>query len=658
MESCTFLARWTAFSALILLPLLLSAQETTYKYGDVSNHDFEVMPVAGQETARAYIIYDYGEFYIDDRLQSVFMRHKRFRVLNESGLDYGNISIPYVSRNGIQEVNELKAHVYTKDANGRIQRRALRSRDFFRESQNSVYSVVKFAIPDLQPGSVVEFSYTIRTKNPVYIPSWTFQSSEPTLYSEMSAFIPNVLRYDPVYTGYVRLEPPNRTDYFGGDRMGIYFPREGGTRFRYVATDVPPLNPEAFTSNIDNYRATLRFNLSKIQYSGQNATNFTNTWAELGKTLMDDADVGGRLRPNRQMTALARSLVGDRTDSLEIATAIYDHVTKEFAWDERHSYWSARRPELLLTEKKGNSAELAFMLVNMLRAVGLNADPVLISTRDNGILLPVYPIPTQFNHVITRLTVGGKTHFLDVISPDLPFGLLDVPSVNERGFLFVKDAYHLIPITAPDSYKNRSVISLEMSADGSGSGTLESTFLGYQALAARKSIKKDGETAYFTDMLSSVNGLGIDTSRTTGLDTRDTPLLLNAEFRSSQLSDVTGDLLLLNPILIHRWAANPFTSESRVYPIDFAYPQESLLVVNIAIPEGYKVESLPESLRFGIGADANFSIVYGVTDIGLQVMCTYRIMKTQFLPDQYNALRAFFNRMVDAQQQQIVLKKL
>lgn len=649
---------WGLIGALFLLPITTTAQETVFKFGDVSEHDFTVMPVDGQESANAFIIYDYGEFYIDDRLNSVFTRHKRMRILNETGLKYGDGSISYISRKNLQEVRELKAQVYTMGADGRIQKRALRSKDFFRESVNSTFSRVKFSIPDLQPGSVIEISYQIRSLNPTYIPSWTFQSSEPTLYSEMSAFIPNALRYDPVFTGYVQMEPPVRVDYFEGDRPNILYTTEGGTRFRYVAADVPALNEEAYTANIDNYLSTIRFNLSKVQFYGQRSQNYANTWPEVGKALMDDSEVGGRLRSHRVLARLAETLTAGLTDSLARATAIYEHVTSTMRWNESYGFWGNRHSDDVVRELRGDSGELAYLLINLLREAGFDAQPVLISTRDNGILLPVYPIPSQFNHVLARLRIGGKTYFLDAISPDLPFGTVDSASLNERGFLLVKDQYTLIPIESAETFKSRSMLTLEVGSDGSGSGTMQSSLSGYHALMMRDEFKDGNESDVYLEYLDAIRDVQLDSMLTTGLDTRNTPVVMKAEFHSAAMAESAGDLLLINPILIHRWGANPFTSTTRVYPIDFPYPMEATLNVNLSLPEGYGVESLPQSQRFGMGTDASFSIIYAQSESGLQVMCSYRIQKTQFLPDQYAALKAFFNRMVDAQQQQIVLKKI
>ncbi|MEN9838901.1 MAG: hypothetical protein RL177_380 [Bacteroidota bacterium] len=649
--------RWVYLCLWLLCPALLSAQETVFKYGDVGNHDFDVMPAPGQEDASAYILYDYGEFYINTDLNSIFTRHHRFRVLNQAGLTYGNVTIPYVSRKGVQTVRELKAQVYTRDETGKIHRRALRSRDFYREEFNSTYSVVKFTIPDLQPGSVVEYSYQIQSQNPLYIPSWSFQSSEPTLYSEMSAFIPNALRYAPVYTGHVRLEPPSRSDYYPRDRSEIFFTDEGGTRYRYVAQDVPPLNEEAYTSNIDNYRTSIRFNLTQIQFYGSRGTNFSNSWPSVGKNLLDDTEVGGRLRSNRDVAQLVTTVATGLTDTLDIAKAIYDHVTTQYEWTETYTFWSTRTISDVIREKNGTSGELTFLLINMLREAGIDTEPVLISTRANGMLLPMYPNPTQLDHAITRVRIAGKTYFLEANSPLLPFGLLSPASLNDRGFLLTEEDQHLITIAPSDVYRNRSMISLALNADGSGSGTLQSSNSGYQAYDLRSQMKEGNEADLYSGVLANVNELQLDSMTTVGLTDRNGPVVLNASFRSPTLGDVAGELLLVNPILMNRWETNPFTSVSRNYPIDFDYPLESSLVTIITLPEGYVVESLPENQRFGLGPDANFTILYAQNEHDVQVMCSYKISKTQFPAAQYDALRGFFDLMVEAQKQQLVLRK-
>lgn len=49
-------------------------------------------------------------------------------------------------------------------------------------------------------------------------------------------------------------------------------------------------------------------------------------------------------------------------------------------------------------DKTGNIADINLMLTAMLRSAGLTANPVLVSTRSNGIAL--FPNRNAFNYVI------------------------------------------------------------------------------------------------------------------------------------------------------------------------------------------------------------------------------------------------------------------
>ena len=69
----------------------------------------------------------------------------------------------------------------------------------------------------------------------------------------------------------------------------------------------------------------------------------------------------------------------------------------------------------------------------MLKNAGLNADPVLFSTRDNGIAISVFPTITKFNSVLTRLTIDGKIYLLDATSEFCPFGYLPANDINGQG---------------------------------------------------------------------------------------------------------------------------------------------------------------------------------------------------------------------------------
>ena len=61
----------------------------------------------------------------------------------------------------------------------------------------------------------------------------------------------------------------------------------------------------------------------------------------------------------------------------------------------------------------GNSATVNFALISLLRYMGLEAWPLLISTRSNGPIFKDFPLVYQFNHAICHVKVNGKEYILD-----------------------------------------------------------------------------------------------------------------------------------------------------------------------------------------------------------------------------------------------------
>lgn len=51
------------------------------------------------------------------------------------------------------------------------------------------------------------------------------------------------------------------------------------------------------------------------------------------------------------------------------------------------------------------------MLVNMLKEAGLSAHTVVLSTTDHGDVIRMFPLISQFNHVIAYVEIGNEFYF-------------------------------------------------------------------------------------------------------------------------------------------------------------------------------------------------------------------------------------------------------
>ncbi len=103
---------------------------------------------------------------------------------------------------------------------------------------------------------------------------------------------------------------------------------------------------------------------------------------------------------------------------------------------------------------------------------------------------------------------------------------------------------------------------------------------------------------------------------------------------------------------------NPFKLEERQYPIDFIIPYTDKYLVNIKLPEGYSVESLPTSMALEFN-DANVKFTYLIKQNGgfLQLKVELDIVNPLILPKDYKDFKDFYSKIVEKQAEQVVLTK-
>jgi len=123
-------------------------------------------------------------------------------------------------------------------------------------------------------------------------------------------------------------------------------------------------------------------------------------------------------------------------------------------------------------------------------------------------------------------------------------------------------------------------------------------------------------------------------------------------------ADILGDKILFQPLLFERIEKNRYTLEDRKYPVNFNYPISETYVFEYTIPQGYEVETLPQSKIFRL-QDNSISASYNVQILGNKIFVLFKrdINKILFLPEEYPNLKEMFNQIVKKHSEQIILKK-
>jgi len=297
------------------------------------------------------------------------------------------------------------------------------------------------------------------------------------------------------------------------------------------------------------------------------------------------------------------------------------------------------------------------MLTAMLRYAGFNSNPVLVSTRSNGIAL--FPSLTAFNYVISAVETSEGLILLDATEIFSEPNVLPLRDLNWLGRLIRKDGTSTqINLTPEMISKETSTMNIVLNIDGTIDGKIRRQYTNHNALEFRQKNLATSKETYLEELESDNNGIEIgEYVRANELDSSK-PVMETYSFKSNKDVEIINDKIYLSPMLFLADKENLFKQEIREYPVDFGYPFESKIYINIEIPQGYTVEFLPKASNLLTGDNIGaFSYVIQNTDNKIQMIITTNINTAIVSVDFYDVLKEFYQGMVNKQNEKIILVK-
>ncbi|MBA4318695.1 MAG: hypothetical protein C0412_09860, partial [Flavobacterium sp.] len=326
--------------------------------------------------------------------------------------------------------------------------------------------------------------------------------------------------------------------------------------------------------------------------------------------------------------------------------------------NNKRGYYVDKGVKQAYIDGTGNTAEINFILIAMLNYSGINASPVLLSTLDNGI--PIYPNRTIFNYVIAAVEMNGKQILLDASNKNTTQNIIPLYTLNWTGRLIKEDGtsqeIKLVP-----SFQSRKAINMMAAIDEKGkiSGKYTVHRTDYEAFAFREKYSGINQQNYLEKVENDLKGIQITDYSIENSKDFSKPVTENFTFTTDNECELIGDKMYINPKLFFTQTKNPFVQEERQFPVYFGCPRQEKLNVNIDIPEGYVVESLPKSIKIKTGEDVgSFSFNSITSDKKIQIVITEEENKGVVSSSFYDVLKTFYQQMTDKQNEKIVLKKI
>jgi len=494
-------------------------------------------------------------------------------------------------------------------------------------------------MPNVKEGSVIEIEYTH------FLPpfEWKFQDEIPVAYSELWL-------------------QPNTYIEFSKNMFG-FAPLASSSEDRWVAKDMPAMRAEPFTNSINNYITKFEIEIRSINIPGSLYKDYATDWKSVYNTLAESSRFGDQLSKGNYLKKEAEQIMAMYSSPEERLAEAQSFIKEHIKWngDER-LYTSGELPSIYKKEKIGNSADVNLSLIALLQRMDINAQTVVLSTVENGVLSMAVPSISKLNYVVGYVKLGEKGYFLDATDPNLPVGMLPERCLNGEGRLIGPRINKWITLTPKTCY-DKEAIQIDLALDQSGSitGKLTCKMTDYAALHFREAMDEYNEDEDYIEALETrYNGLVINNHTVKNLDEDlSQPVYGEFEIDVTDMSDDLGGTIALSPLFFNVPEENPFKSATREYPIHFLQPRNKSSVVKISLPDGYTFTELPKPMSVRLPENAG-AFVYSVSKLNdkvLQIHYKMDISKTVFLPNEYPYLQKLYSIVLDHITQQILIKK-
>ncbi|WP_118972575.1 DUF3857 domain-containing protein [Taibaiella koreensis] len=649
----TFLALLTAFRGLAGGNNIVENEQTLRQYLEQT-----VFPV--DTGAQAIVLYEKGsaELYEGNLTYRV---EKTIKILGKDAIgDLSEVVLPY---GGHGYVRRISGTTYNLE-DGKIVKQSIERDDMLKDKIDKNTKLTKFSLPSVKVGSIIHYSYIKEQPGFLYVPDWYFQEKYPKLYSTFSMSIPRYIIYDALLRVNVAMHATEKESAL--DTCSACFMDDPTTQANvrtWVRRDVPAFREEPYMSSEQNYLERIKIHVSSVRLGGI-TYNVLKDWPSFSTEafIKSEGSCGQAFARNGFLEDKVTELTKGTTDELAKAQALYSYVRNHYTRVSGGTFSTDIKK--VFEEQKSNQPGINLLLTAFLRKAGLNSVPVILSTRDQERLNMLFPNPDPVNCLVSMVTIGKRQYFLDASYRFLPFGML-LPECYNGYCRTITEAGGSGVELEPDSLLNKTVFMVSLMPSEKDKQKLRLKLqeqLGIVTSASYRSSWQKDSTKLKENILNSFNKgtMSIETVTCTfkNMDRPDERLLIEFE---TQVNLRDAGTLYFDPYFIKFQEKNPFTAATRHYMIEREYREDINYVLNFQLPEGYELDDYPKSsvFKFNNPEQIVMKNLMAYDEQGRRFSLNSRLSSntTLFPADDYNDLRTFYEKVMELQQQKIVLKK-
>jgi hypothetical protein len=615
----------------------------------------------------AAAVYLFREETTDDKLH-MFSIYVRLKILNELGKEKGNVELNYYrGKEGTGfTVEDVQGRTIHPD--GTIVPFTGKPYEKLVEKTGGFKFMAKvFSMPDVTIGSILEYRYKLRYDDMYFeAPDWYIQSNfwtrkahymwRPIDFSNPNFTLVNARGQASNIISWTTVLPT------GANIVQSKVPGSEQSIIDLNVQDVPPMPDEDYMPPISSFSYRVLFYYTAYRSGDEFWKSEGKYWAKqedkfIGSGSVVSAAVKDIVAPSDTPDQKLRKIYA-AVMKLENTRYTREHTTAE---EKAQGFKEVHNADDIWTRKRGSDDQITGLFVAMARAAGLKAYVGYVTSRNRSIFVKNYLSLSELDDMIAIVNTDGKDQFFDPGSRDCPYGHLTWKHTFAGGIRQTDSGADFFS-TPGEPYtfsRTQRIAELKLDPQGALSGKITMIYSGDPGVSWRQRALAGDSASLEHEIRTSVENLvpaslQLKVISIDNVDNYEQPLIAKFDVEGS-LGASTGKRVLLPGDIFEANSKPAFPHEKREVAVYFEYTRITQDAIRITYPATLSVESLPASNQDSFEKAIAYALTTESTPGSFTIRRNYAIGDVIFTTQQYPSLRAFYSKIENKDQENVVL---
>jgi hypothetical protein len=356
-------------------------------------------------------------------------------------------------------------------------------------------------------------------------------------------------------------------------------------------------------------------------------------------------------------------LTDNTTDSRQKVTTLYNFLqqnTRYISVQLGIGGWQPFDANYVFTKRYGDCKALSNYMVALLKEAGIKANYVLIKGGDDEEDIVTDFPSNQFNHATVCVPMAKDTMWLECTSQTRSAGYIGDFTGNRHALLIDEKGGHIISTTKYKTEDNKQLRTIAATLDETGklSANINTHYTCLQQDDLESMIDHLSKDKILEELKKNIDLPDYDVVSFNYDEKKSEKPAVDEKLQlvANNYASVSGKRIFVMPNVLSRNSIKLKTGDERKYNIEYSSSFLDIDTINIQIPGGYNIESMPKDViinnQFG-----NYEIHFKINDD--KIFCTrlYQRSEGRFPASDYAQMVKFYDDMYKADRSRIVFIK-